>query len=137
MLRPTDVLNLFKIMASTSRSDLLQLLDGLNVGGVIIMGGSPKNAQMAERMMTQGNMRRLGQIRALTQIRPDELKPERHLYSFDLAAIAQLIMLAQNETYHQTIETTVEVLTKMNDDGQDLAFAITCLEDMATKVQKL
>ena len=135
MLRPDTVVSYAKQRAARRLSDLDQLLNGLNVGGRLIVGGDEKAASVMRSVATQ--QRRLGTIIALKDFREKELDPFM-TYSFDVIAVAQLIMIAKNEAFHQSIDQAINVIQKIAvEDGQKVEMALQVLREQADQVGHL
>jgi hypothetical protein len=134
MLRPNDVIELFKVRSARGSTDLPQLLDGLMIGGVIVVGGSNQNAVAAGQVARK--LSRLGQIKAVNSTDAHELISPPAV-SFDLAAIAQLLMIAKNEAFHETMKSVLDLLTHIERNELQLAAAEDALKGMQAKIQKL
>ena len=107
MLRPEMVIEYAKARAQLRRSDFSQLMDGVNVGGRIIVCGPPEVSAKFNSTLTAN--RRLGTVVATSEIREVRLDPQV-TYSFDTMAVAQMLMIAKNEAFHATVDQCISLL---------------------------
>ncbi len=136
-LRPADVIEYFKERAQTNQSDLMQLLDGLQIGGTVVIGGAPANAATAARIAQI--QQRIGNIVSIAQIDRQFLdgRVASGPVTFDLAAIAQLMMIARNEAFHDTMAQVISMAEALRDNGQTLDVAIAILQEQDDKIQRM
>lgn len=131
MLRPKDVFEWFKARSELNRNEIGQLVDGLMPGGQIVIGGAEAN--VAKMMPVMSNMQRIGRLVSINNAKLDVKQPT----TFDTAAVLQLIMIAKNENFFQTIELAVKLLEDADKNGLSLAAAAEILRNQAQKVAKL
>ena len=135
MLRPEMVVNYAKFRAAKGFSDFSQLVDGVNVGGHIIVGGDTRVQARLQGLMQQA--RRLGTVIAVANVDTKELDPAR-TYSFDVMAIAQMIMIAKNEAFHDTITQAINVIQDLAvNRGQKIETALQVLREKADEIGHL
>lgn len=131
MLRPNDLVEWFKARSMASRNELSQLTDGIMPGGQIVIGGSEDNARKAAAILSL--QQRIGRLTPITKAKLDPTQPT----TFDTAAIVQLLMMAKNESFFETIELAANLIRQMTDDGHSVDVALQTLAEQAAQVQKL
>lgn len=135
MLRPDIWIDYAKARGQMRRSDFEQLLNGVNVGGRVIVGGD-QQAAAALRSVALAN-RSLGVILSLHEVRERKLDP--HVtYTIDCTAVGQLLMMAKNETFHQTIDQSINLIQDLVvNKGEKIETALQVLREQADKVGHL
>ena len=138
MIELKHLVALAQVMNLHKRSDLPQLLDGVQLDGLIVMGGGAQAIEQAKTaMMRGGNLRQVTKLRSLQDIQPDDLDA-RVTYSFDLMAIVQLLMFQQNQNFHGVMDTVINNLESMaNDPAMNLTTAVEVFSAMKNQVGKL
>lgn len=131
MLRPQQVIDWFKKRSDLGRNELSQLLDGLLVGGQIVIGGSEQNVQKATALMA--GRARMGRMVSIQNAKLDVEVPT----TFDTAAVSTLLLIQKNETFHETIGTCQRMLAQAEADGKTLFEAIQILHVEADKIGRL
>lgn len=133
MLRPDKIIDYFKVRAEKKQSDFTQLIDGINLGGRLVVGGGANNARKLQQVM--GQSQRLGMIVSVAETH--DLNPQL-TYTFDTAAIAQMIMTSKNEAFHNTIDAMLNLLQKMCvDDGHNIEVGFQALREHADKIDRM
>jgi len=136
VLRPDTVIEYVKARAARHLSDFEQHLNGLNVGGRLVVGGLPAAAAHL-RSVAKVN-RSLGVIVSINEIHGAEKLDVNHTYSFDLVAVAQLLMTGKNEAFHQTIDQSINLIQRLVvDEGQPIEAALQVLREQADKIGHL
>lgn len=134
MLRPDMVIAYAKQRGERQQTDFLQLVDGINLGGRIVVGGDHKNSRAFLNVMRQQN--RLGVVLSVQEIK-DSLDPVK-TYSFDVVAIAQLLMVAKNEAFHQTIDSVITLLQReCVEEGRTIEMGLQLLREQADQIGHL
>lgn len=131
MLRPNDLVEWFKARSMASRNELSQLTDGIMPGGQIVIGGSEENARKAVAILSL--QQRIGRLTPIANAKLDPTQPT----TFDTAAIVQLLMMAKNESFFETIELTVNLISGVIADGHSVEVALQTLIEQAAQVQRL
>jgi hypothetical protein len=131
MLRPKDVLAWYALRTQKGKHEILQLVDGLMVGGQIVLGGSEVNATKAISLM--GSTARLGRLVSIERAQLDPNNPT----TFDTAAIVQLIAISKNEGFHESVEATITSMVDLINDGHDVEVAAQVTRERAAQVGKL
>lgn len=131
MTRPADFLAWFAQRSAAGKSDLPQLVDGLMPGGTLVIGGAEINAAKALPILS--NALRVAKVQPLAKA---TLHPNVTA-TFDAAAIAQLIMIARNESFHEVAEMCVTFIKKKLKDGHDVSVALELLSEEINKVQHI
>lgn len=135
MLRPDHIIELFKSRAKLNLSDHHQLVDGLSIGGTIVVGGGPTQVQRLMPVLTQ--FKRVGAVSSLQELDPRKLDLRKTI-TFDLAAIAQLLILSKNETFHATIDQALSLLQKAcAEDGHTIEEGLQILRQTADEVTRM
>ena len=135
MLRPDHVIELFKSRAKIGISDFEQLVEGIQIGGMIVVGGGPKNVQSLMPVMSRLN--RLGAVSSIQEMDPRRIDIRKNI-TFDLAAIAQLLMIAKNESFHATIDQVISLLQTMCvDDGHSIEAGLKAVRDLADEIARM
>lgn len=130
MLRPQDVLDWVKERVSRNQTDLHQLIDGILVGGQIVIGGAEANVVKAQGLLGGGKLGRL------VSIQRAQLDWKR-VTTFDAVAVAQLIMVAKNEAFHATAEQVLELVARGLEEGMLPALALEAARQRVRQVAKL
>lgn len=135
MLRPNMVIDYAQERAKLHRSDFEQLLNGLNVGGRIIVGGDNQVSARYNSIATAN--KRLGVVISVTEIQERKLDPFV-TYSLDIMAVAQMIMIAKNENFHQTVDQVLNLFQDMVvENGQKVEVALQVLRERADEIGHL
>jgi len=133
VLRPNAVIAYVSERAAKKLNDFAQLIDGINIGGRIVVGGNEKSATSFEAHMR--SMNRIGMVESITKIRQLDVSKT---YAFDVVAIAQLLMVARNESFHETVENMIKLLEKVCvEDGQSVEVGIQVMRDQASKISRM
>lgn len=134
MLRPEMVVTYARARAEKKQTDFLQLMDGINVGGRIIVGGGFSNS--ASLLTIMRNQKKLGMVFSVAEIK-EPLSLE-HTYTFDGMAIAQMIMIAKNEAFHQTVDQCLNMLQQVcTTEGHSIETGLQALREIADEVGHL
>lgn len=131
VLRPNDVMKWFKLRSDAGQNEMAQLIDGVLVGGQVVVGGAESN--VAKLLPLLAAKHRVGR---LVSIQNAKLLPNQAT-TFDTAAVLQLIMVARNESFHQTIAQAIDMITKCVEDGNDVSVALQILQENADQVPQL
>ena len=131
MIRPNDYLAWYQMRAQMGKHDLAQLVDGLSPGGTIVVGGSEINVQ--KTMPILSNVLRIGKVQSMANAVLDP----NSTTTFDSAAIAQFILIAKNEAFHEALNMCVGFLEKQDRDGTEFKVALQRLQAEAEKIQRL
>lgn len=135
MLRPDQVIGYAQARGQLRRSDFPQLVDGLNVGGRIIVGGGPENSRRLQQFI--GMQNRLGGVVSVNEFNQKTLEVDV-TYTFDVMAIAQMLMISKNEVFHATID---QILNLLQDacvkDGLPIEAGLQLLREKADEVGHL
>lgn len=110
---------------------MAQLIDGVLVGGQVVVGGAEAN--VAKLLPLLAAKHRVGR---LVSIQNAKLR-QNQATTFDTAAVLQLIMIAKNENFHQTIKMAIDLITKCVEDGNDVSVALQILQENADQVPHL
>jgi hypothetical protein len=131
MLRPQHVIDWVKERMSRNQTDIHQLIDGILVGGQIVIGGAEANVEKAQRLL--GGASRVGRLVSIVHAKLEWNKTT----TFDAAAVAQLIMIAKNEAFHATAEQVLEMVAQSIEQGISPALALEAARQRVLQVQKL
>ena len=130
MLRPQDVINYAKARTERNQTDIHQLIDGIMVGGEIVIGGAQANVDKAHRLLGSG---KIGRLTSIVNAKLDWNRTT----TFDTTAVAQLIMTAKNEAFHQTAEQLLGMIAECIEQGLTPALALEAARQRVLQVQKL
>jgi len=135
MLRPDMIIQHAKERADKRLTDFNQLIDGLNIGGRIIVGGDNRTSMRLRSLAMQAH--RMGQIMAISEVTEQRLDPFV-THTFDEIAIAQMLMAAKNEAFHDTIDKCIAFIQENVVDGEEpLVVGLQLLREMANQVPRL
>jgi hypothetical protein len=130
MLRPQQVVDYVKERLQRNKTDIHQLIDGIMVGGEIVLGGAETNVVKAHALLGSG---KLGRLTSIQNARLDWNRTT----TFDSAAVAQLIMTAKNEAFHQTAEELIRMIGQCLDKGMLPALALEAARQRVGQVPKI
>lgn len=133
-MRPDDVIEYFKSRCNLKQSDFQQLAEGIQIGGMIVVGGGPMNVKALLPVMSKAG--RLGAVSSLQELDPKKINV-RQTITFDLAAVAQLIMLAKNEVFHATADQCLSHMQKMFEEGYETEIALASLRELVDAVPRM
>jgi len=135
MLRPDMVITYAKTRGEQRLSDFSMLMDGINVGGRIIVGGCEKNSAKLRSIMTANQ--RLGMVLSVQEVKDQVLDPFV-TFIFDTMAVAQMIMIAKNEAFHSTVDQTINLLQQCCvEEGHSIETGLQVLREKADEVGHL
>lgn len=133
MLRPDHFIDVTKKRVKKGQSDFLQLLEGVQIGGIIVVGGTDQQLGYFETSMK--NMNRLGQVLPVANVR--KLDPNR-THTFDMVAIAQMLMVAKNEAFHNTIDSVLNMLQQTCVvEGKSIEMGLQLLREQADTIDHM
>lgn len=135
MLRPDMIVSYAKKRHAIARSDFTQLMDGINIGGRIIIGGNAEGAARLRSIMTAN--RKLGMVLAVPEMKDPELD-QFITYSFDVMAISQMVMIAKNEAFHATVDQCINLIQDLCvEKGKSIEVGLQVLREKADEIGHL